>query len=540
MCTFYRAAAAMWKRLKWASILLFLLFSCRIDRLDPFLPPLHTAETGKGSMLVRGGSWLYRLGGGDLDGAASSAVTRALIGEEGQEENWQALAQLPKGLRDSASFSAGNFIYVLGGRNDEGPVDTIYYTYLHPDGTLGFGADNHWESNVRPLPAGRSSAAWALYDGWIFLIGGSVSTIIRARIYQDGQIGQWYPSAETLPEARLGAAAAELNGRLYVAGGSGEQGVVVGVVSFALGSGGALSDRRTEANLPQGLQNPILLADQGDLILAGGFNGETWSSKVYRWHQGVWTEALQESEAEGPWFGQAGGELYFQRSKEALAPGIGMLEGLRLGPEKPVVLPGSGLVPAGSPLLVRKEPGTTLRYRTDGAAPSIQDPLFPDTLFRISLANLPLLKISLAAFGPDGIASEPVFLEYRLRSGNFFVVTEESLPIHDSSYSSLDTYTLKNFSSLWYRMRIEKPGEYRLAWADADQDPMFSARILLSAFEADLYTEVPDQNNAPVFERQSATASPLLLFLGAGDYYLQLRDAENLEGVSFGLSIMEG
>jgi len=212
-----RAAAAIRRRLFWIPLLfLSLLSSCWIGGADPCLPPKLPSEEGRGAMLVRGGSWLYRLGGWDDSLLYSPTVSKALVGEEGQAEGWQESAFLPGGLRHGSAFSAGNFVYVLGGSDDDGPVDTIWYTYIHPDGSLGFGADDHWESNSRPLPEGRSSAAWAVHDGWIFLVGGvvgagatsggAVSTgatdsIIRARIYQDGQVGQWYASIEALPEA---------------------------------------------------------------------------------------------------------------------------------------------------------------------------------------------------------------------------------------------------------------------------------------------------------------------------------------------------
>jgi len=317
--TLCRAAAGIRNRLFWIPLLfLTLVSSCRIGGVDPCLPPKVSSEEGRGTMLVRNGSWLYRLGGWDDSVLSSATVSKVLVGEEGQAEGWQESASLPGGLRHGTAFSAGNFVYVLGGSDDSGPVDTIYYTYIHPDGSLGFGADNHWEENIRPLPEGRSSAASIVHDGWIFLVGGvtapgaagvgatsggATNSIIRARIYQDGQVGQWYTSIETLPEALWGGSAAELGGRLYVAGGADAQGVRVGMVSFAFEANGALSDRRVEPDLPIALQKPILLADRDDLILAGGFSGESWSSMVYRYHDGIWMDTLLESAAEGPSFG---------------------------------------------------------------------------------------------------------------------------------------------------------------------------------------------------------------------------------------------
>ena len=487
-----RAAAAIRRRLFWIPLLfLSLLSSCRIGGLDPCLPPKAPSEEGRGAMLVQSGYWLYRLGGWDDSVLSSPAVSKALVGEEGQAEGWQESASLPAGLRHGAAFSAGNFVYVLGGSDDNGPVDTVYYTAVHADGSLGFGADDHWEANIRPLPEGRSSAAWAVHDGWIFLVGGVVGagatsggavsagetdSIIRARIYQDGQVGQWYTSAETLPEALWGASAAEMGGRLYVAGGANSQGagtpgVMAGMVSFALGANGVLSDRRIEADLPIALQKPILLADRDDLILAGGFSGESWSPKVYRYHDGVWTETLFMVNAEGPFFGQTGGFLLYQRSLGDDGNGLGRLEGLFLAPEAPTVLPGSGLVPDGSPVLVNSEPGATVRYRTDGLSPSAADPAWPGTLaapFKVSSENLPSMELSLAAFGPDGSVSPVTHRQYLLRSGSLFVVTEGTLPLHEAGYSGLDSHVMQvagaagtaptAVSSLWYRMRIDRAG----------------------------------------------------------------------------------
>ena len=498
-----RAAAAIRRRLFWIPLLfLSLLSSCRIGGLDPCLPPKAPSEEGRGAMLVQSGYWLYRLGGWDDSVLSSPAVSKALVGEEGQAEGWQESASLPAGLRHGAAFSAGNFVYVLGGSDDNGPVDTVYYTAVHADGSLGFGADDHWEANIRPLPEGRSSAAWVVYDGWIFLIGGMTAlgttsagetdSIIRARIYQDGQVGQWYTSAETLPEALWGASAAEMGGRLYVAGGANSQGagtpgVMAGMVSFALGAYGALSDRRIEADLPIALQKPILLADRDDLILAGGFSGESWSSKVYRCHDGVWTDTGHESMAEGPFFGQTGGSLLYQRSLGTDATGIGRLDGLDLAPEAPTLLPGSGMVPGGSPVLVGKVPGSTIRYRTDGMAPSAGDPSWQGTLetpFRITSTGLPSMELSLAAFGSDGSVSPFTRREYRLRQGSLFIVTEGTIPLHDAGYSSLDGYVMQ------------------VAGADG-------------------------------------TAAPLRFFLGAGDYYIRISDIDDLKGRSFGLSLLK-
>jgi hypothetical protein len=478
----------------------------------------------------------------------------AAVGEAGSIGIWQDTASLPVGLRDGVVFSAGNFVYVLGGRNDGGPVSTIYYTYIDPDGSLGFGADKHWESNVVPLPEARSSAAWALHDGWIFLIGGktasgATNTIIRARIYQDGQIGQWYRSPATLPSARWGSSSAIEGERLYIAGGADEHGLTAKMLSFTFGEYGALADRRLEPSVPFALQKGLLAADRDDLILAGGLGNGGWSSKAYRYHDGVWTDALLVAKAEGPFYGQVDGLLIYLRSADAGDSEIGVLKGLSLAPEAPTVIPGSGMVPNNSPVLVHGEPGATLRYRKDGGIPTTGDSIWPDASIKISSATLPSMELSLAAFTSDGTSSPVVHRKYATRSGNLFVVIEQTLQAHDPGYSSLDRRimqttvaegaTPKALSSLWYRMQIDAAGSYRLVWADADEDASFSSRLILSVYEADLYTEVPDLNEIPARDRRGGLASPLRFSLGAGDYYLYVRDMDSLTGRTFGLSLLK-
>ena len=168
-------------------------------------------------MLLRHGSWLYRAGGVDEANSTSPSVKYASLGEGGILGAWQRTAPLPKGIRHGAAFAAGNLVYVIGGQSDSGISPDIFYTFINPDGELGYGTDRHWERNARALPEPRTGAAWALHDGWIFLIGGKTSagttdSIIRARIWQDGQIGQWYGSRQTLTGARWGAATAMRGG----------------------------------------------------------------------------------------------------------------------------------------------------------------------------------------------------------------------------------------------------------------------------------------------------------------------------------------
>jgi len=511
------------------------------------------SELGGGVMLMRHGSWLYRVGGSTDPSSSSASVRMAGVDESGASAAWLETASLPMGIRYGAAFSAGNLAYVIGGRNGGEPVSTIYYSGIDSDGSIGFGTDDHWETNARPLPEPRAAAAWVLNDGWIYLLGGmtpsgTTDSIIRARIYQDGQVGQWYESAQTLPSARWGAAAVAMGGRLYVAGGADAHGLASELASFAMGEYGTLSDRRIEADLPEALQEAFLLCDGEDLILAGGYGDGKWSEKVYRYHEGMWTDTLCTVIADASFFGSAGGDLLYLPRSNVEDAGTARLHGLYLAPAAPIVVPGSGMVPNNSLIHVDGEPGVTLRYREDGGAPLVTDPVWPEASIKISPALLPSMELSIAAFAADGTVSPAARPASRVRAGGLFVVIEDTLPIHDVGYSALDYRVMQTrgsagaaptaASSLWYRVRIDAAGNYRLSWADSDEDAAFSARLMLSVYETDLCTEALDVTEIPALERRGEQSNPLHLALNPGEYFIFLHDIDDWAGGDFGLSLV--
>lgn len=541
-------------KLGWISLCLAcVLSSCNIQG------PYHTHgipdEALKGIMLLRHDARLYRLGGSDESGAASARAQMMHIDGNATMAEWIDTASLPEGIRHGAALSAGDFVYVIGGETESGLLSTIYYTHIDTDGTLGFGTDKYWEVNLRALPEARARAAWILHDGWIFLIGGKTPTgptdsIIRARIYQDGQIGQWYESSQSLPEALWGTGAAVLDDRLYVAGGADADTVTDRLVSFAFGEYGALSDRRIEPNLPAALQQVILLEDRSDLILAGGHDDDLWSQSVYRYHEGTWSVAPFTVNAEGPSFGRAAGNLFHvRRTGDSLAEPA-LLEGLDLAPESPVVVPGSGMVPNNSLIHVNAEPGVTLRYRENsGDTVTSADSVWPEAAIKIASATLPSMGLSLAAFSPEGAVSPTLHRNYRIRSGSLFVVIEDTLQVHEPDYPDLDRRIMQESgvggtpptaaASLWYRILIDSAGFYRLSWADGDDDAAYSAKLVLSVYETDLFTEVPDILENPSRDLRSGLASPLHLALNPGVYYIHIRSAIDAAGGDFGLSLLQ-
>ncbi|HEY9054375.1 MAG TPA: hypothetical protein VIO60_06115, partial [Rectinemataceae bacterium] len=289
--SFFRAGAAF-------SVLL-LLASC------DFFKGLGVAtHPSSGASFAASGSSIYCLGGSDDSDTLLDSALYAVLDSEGAIGPWASASALPTAMKDGSAFASGNILYYLGGRGAGGLSDAIYYTLVWQDGSLGFGSDLHWERNARSLPQPRANAALALHDGWVYLIGGTTpegatASIIRARIWQDGQIGQWYECPETLGQALWGCSATVAGDRLYVAGGANISGPKKAFRSFGFGEYGSLADARSETELPIPLQKAVLASDGEDLILAGGWDADGPSSSVYRYEGGFWSDVGLSAEAAG-------------------------------------------------------------------------------------------------------------------------------------------------------------------------------------------------------------------------------------------------
>lgn len=218
-----------------------------------FSHPEDDALSGAGVMNVAYGDYVYRIGGKDRDGVPSKTVKMAKIGPDGAAGAWISTAGLPAGRAHGAAFAAGDKIYVLGGIGPDGTSRDIYYTSIRDDGALGFGADRRWEKNLRSLPESIAAPSSLYTDGRIVLAGGKavdgpLNQIIHARLYQDGQIGQWYLSPAALPEPMLYPDISLSESRFYCGGAS--------PASWSVGAHFQLADRHAEPALADGFFDP--------------------------------------------------------------------------------------------------------------------------------------------------------------------------------------------------------------------------------------------------------------------------------------------
>ena len=531
--------------------------------------PNTPAPDGSGAMIVRHGSYIYKIGGKDSDGSIVSTVLMAKIdidtstGKPIVPLNWQATGSLPEGRAFGVAFDAGNIMYVLGGDNGSGPTSTIYYARIDPtDGTIGYDADKHWIPAQNRLDEPRSHAAWGLDNGRIFLIGGKngeaiLDSIVHARIYFDGTIGPFYTSPVSLPSPRYDAAATIQNGSLFVAGGvDSSDSVVREMISYDIGAYGLLSNRTT-AYLPKPLFAPVFLGDGDSLILGGGYStGQKASTSVYRWKSGGWDQLGTTIDAAGPSSGRAAGTLwYLKQVPGSGGHGIGQNDSLQLGPERLNIVPGSGLVPSGVIVRLKAEPGTVVHYTLGSTDVTRSDPVWNDDNTsapnKISAAGTISFRAFVSTPGVSnyGAGTPLEQRDFTLRQTGFFVFLSGDLQTHDSN-TTIDTINLReNMSSsssaaqkaIWCRLRIYQKEKLALYFKDYDADPAnYTARVKLSFYEYDYCGYVLDDAGMPIVDYTTKNkAQPILLTLSPGEYYLRIIDLDSQSGGTMGLAFVK-
>jgi uncharacterized repeat protein (TIGR02543 family) len=316
-----------------------------------------------GEMLVRSGPYLFRIGGRDGQGNLRSQVLRATIGAGGTVSSWSQLMPLPMPLADGAAIAAGNWLYLLGGISSAGPSKSILAISLSATGDYTYASG--WDVYTQSLPEPRANATAVLHDGRIFLIGGSdgiveYSDIIHARIYQDGQVGQWYESPINLPFPLMNSAAVSLGSKLFIAGGSSGGFPVDLGVRYSIGTYGLLTDPQP-IPLPEARTRGVLTADGTSLVYQGGFTSVSADFQSFRLQDAIngveWIHQPVHSPGRilGPGYTKAYGRLFgLDGTGNLIAT---ELAGGSLMPDLPSYFPGSGLVPFPFYIRWESEPG---------------------------------------------------------------------------------------------------------------------------------------------------------------------------------------
>ena len=142
-----------------------------------------------GSVVI--GNKIFSIGGVSLN-KETNCVYYANILEDGELSEWHIQPALPKALSNPICLVINNKLYVFGGLVSYQPVDSVYSSNIHSDGTLG-----KWTTEIN-LPKKMIGSSIVYANGYLYLIGGfetSCGTISKkvyiSTVYDNGTICNW-------------------------------------------------------------------------------------------------------------------------------------------------------------------------------------------------------------------------------------------------------------------------------------------------------------------------------------------------------------
>jgi CYTH domain-containing protein len=173
--------------------------------------------------------YLYEIGG--FTTVKTATIDYAPINSDGTVGAWTATTSLLAATYYASSVAYNGFLYEIGGFTTVG-VATVDYILINNGGPGTTGA---WTASTSlatgSLPTATDSAASAVYNGYLYQIGGCLSTcatavavVDYAPINANGSVGAWTASTSlatgSLPTGTSDEAAVAYNGYLYEIGGT--------------------------------------------------------------------------------------------------------------------------------------------------------------------------------------------------------------------------------------------------------------------------------------------------------------------------------
>jgi DNA-binding CsgD family transcriptional regulator/N-acetylneuraminic acid mutarotase len=214
--------------------------------------PTRTSNVSAGVI----GEWIYVPGGLTPERTATATVEAYHL----PDERWHTVSALPQPLAAYALAVHDNKLYLFGGIDDRGYVDT---TFIYDPG------QDRWEKG-KELPTPRAYAAAAPLGDQIFVIGGYDGNREQnaCEVYHPKQ--NTWQSCEPLTQGRSGLGLAAVANRLYAVGGGWSN--YLGFSEKYNPDTGNWTPFETP--LSQQWLNLSVAATSNKFYVAGGWNGE--------------------------------------------------------------------------------------------------------------------------------------------------------------------------------------------------------------------------------------------------------------------------
>lgn len=241
------------------------------DDLDQSLD-LPEARTG-GSLVALADGLLF-VGGSGPDGQPTKTVWKSLLGEGGALGEWTPQAELVEPVADGVALLNGEHVWVVGGRDANGPTARTQRATVGTGGGIPEegdpgGADS--EVDEEPGQGGAVGGGDSPDDP-----PGSPQPGDDQGVTDTGAISRWgVNAAADLPEPRVNAMGFAANGSIYVIGGSDGQSArreVYWAVPTAGGDGDDIPEwkRLGDSDLPEGRERGAVGQSGPNLFVIGG------------------------------------------------------------------------------------------------------------------------------------------------------------------------------------------------------------------------------------------------------------------------------
>lgn len=259
----------------------------------------HTLPSGNFRLTsVAHNGYLYAIGG--RDGGALTSIYRAqLDSDTGAPGAWAETANpLPVGLYYANSFVFQNYLYIIGGDDHSGAVNTVYSAPIQEDHTIGT-----WEQSSDNLPVEIALGTVIVHEDYVYIIGGrddegALDSVYYAVVAAGGSIGNWVSTNQTLPQPLWGASSVIMGDDIFVFGGNNGTSRLSTVYTATIGEPGTLSAFTTAPSLPVVTESSGAITYGGDAYVFGGV-GSGFLSGVYSTSDGISNEEPEEDSSAG-------------------------------------------------------------------------------------------------------------------------------------------------------------------------------------------------------------------------------------------------
>jgi hypothetical protein len=192
---------------------------------DPKLD-LKLPEARDGASLAAAADGLFLVGGRNASGPVNT-VWKSTIDTKGVLHAWQptTAGTMPGTRADGLAFLNGDFLYVYGGVDGGSPTTAVWVAQVGKDKD-GASQLTAWATNIQPLPGARTNASGFVANQAIYLVGGSDGSKAHTELYwaipsSNGAITEWkHLSNSDLPTGGLvGSTAAVSGSHAFLIGG---------------------------------------------------------------------------------------------------------------------------------------------------------------------------------------------------------------------------------------------------------------------------------------------------------------------------------